>query len=258
MNDSVLRYKDFKIVSLIIGRGGSFLKDKNILKILGSPLLQWTASAAIKSSLISRYYISSDCEKILNAGQLAGYKKIRRPSVLASGNAQSCDAVLHDLQEIELEGAVDIVVVQHANVATIKTEMIDDCIKILIDKGPEKCSAVIPSHECSEYHPLRAQKIEKDGISVPYVKNTNPISANRQDLPKAIFFDHSFWAVWSSSIKNMHCNPLNHPWPCMGQKIVPYITEGCFDIHNLEDIQKTKEWIINNHIKKPEFIFHDN
>ena len=39
------------IASLIIGRGGSTLKDKNILPIRDKPLY-WTANAALKSKFI--------------------------------------------------------------------------------------------------------------------------------------------------------------------------------------------------------------
>ncbi len=243
----------FNIASLIIGRGGSSLKDKNLLPILGHPLLHWTANAALKSEKINKFYISSDCKKILEAGKKAGYKCIERPPELATDSSQSSDSVSHALKEMMIDGKVDIVVVQHANVATITTEMIDDCINILISYGPKKCSSVIPSHKCAEYHPLRAQRLNKEGILLPFVNNQKQVSANRQDLPPAMFFDHSFWVLWSSSIKNMNKNKNYGSWPCMGDKIIPYLTKGCFDIHDLKDVKKTEEWLIENKIKPPEF-----
>ena len=63
------------IVALIIGRGGSLLKDKNILPVLGRPLLHYTAAAARESQYIGRFYASSDCPAILEAASVAGYKK---------------------------------------------------------------------------------------------------------------------------------------------------------------------------------------
>ena len=241
------------IASLIIGRGGSTLKDKNIIPILGYPLLHWTANAALKSRQINKFYISSDCKKILREGEKAGYKSINRPKELATDTSQSCDAVFHALQEITIDEKIDIVVVQHANVATITTEMIDDCINILINNGPENCSAVVPAHECAEYHPLRAHRLTKEGILLPYFDNKQKFSANRQDLPTALFFDHSFWVLWSSSIENMNKIINTGSWPCMGGAIIPYITEGCFDIHDLNDIKKTEEWLIKHQIKSPNF-----
>jgi len=131
--------------------------------------------------------------------------------------------------------------------------IIDDCIDILIKHGVQNCSAVVPSHECAEYHPLRAQRITKEGLLLPFINNKQKVSANRQDLPKAMFFDHSFWVLWSSSIKNMKESRNTGSWPCMGEKIIPYITEGCFDIHDIGDIKKTEEWLIKNQIKSPDF-----
>lgn len=244
---------DFKIASLIIGRGGSSLKDKNIIPILGHPLLHWTANAALKSNKINKFYISSDCKKILKEAEKAGYKSIKRPKELATDTSQSCDSILHALEEMTINQEIDIVVVQHANVATITTKMIDDCINILISNGPEKCSAVVPSHQCAEYHPLRAQRLTGEGILFPFINNKQKVSANRQDLPTAMFFDHSFWVLWSSSIKNMKKNRNSGAWPCMGEKIIPYITEGCFDIHDIKDIKKTEEWLIENQIEFPNF-----
>lgn len=55
-----------RIVALMIGRGGSSLKDKNILPVLGNPVLHWAAAAARRSKYIGRYYVSSDDDKILS------------------------------------------------------------------------------------------------------------------------------------------------------------------------------------------------
>ena len=61
-----------KIVAIMIGRGGSSLKDKNILPVFGVPLLCYAASAAKRSRFISDFYISSDCPKILEVGNKIG------------------------------------------------------------------------------------------------------------------------------------------------------------------------------------------
>src|SRR5690606_11825688 len=145
------------IAALMIGRGGSSLKNKNILPVLGAPLLHWAAAAARRSTHIGRYYVSSDDDKILNTAAAAGYTPIRRPVELASDTAQSCDAVRHALKIIEADGPVDIVVVQHANVGTISEDIIDSCIAQLL--ADESLSAVVPSHEYNEYHPMRAKGV---------------------------------------------------------------------------------------------------
>ena len=238
--------KESRIVALMIGRGGSSLEDKNVLPILGYPLLQWAAGAAIRSKHIGRYYISSDDEKILSAAESMGYKRIQRPLDLSSDTAQSCDAVRHALNIIEKDGEVEIVVVQHANVGTISEDIIDTCIGHLL--ADVRLTAVVPSHQCNEYHPLRAKSINKDGLLMPYVESKLPVSANRQDLPTCLFFDHSIWVLRSSSIAGKNGQP---PWDCMGNCIMPLETKGCLDVHSLEDLRKTEQWILSNSIPPP-------
>jgi len=235
-----------RISALMIGRGGSSLANKNILPVHGHPLLHWGAAAARRSRYVNDYFVSSDDEAILETAAQMGYKQIRRPDELASDTAQSCDAVKHALDIMEADGGpVDVLVVQHANVGTISETMIDDCVSILL-AHPE-LSAVVPSHENQEYHPMRSKRVMEDGILQPFVPG--PASPNRQELPKAVFFDHSFWVVRGRSAV---CDPEGQgPWPCMGPRIKPYMTSGCLDVHHLEDLKTTEKWITDNGIPAP-------
>lgn len=240
--------KSPSIVALMIGRGGSSLAGKNILPVLGVPLLVWSASAARRSQHIGRYYISSDDDDILEVAEKVGYTKIRRPAELSTATAQSTDAVRHALDIIEQDGAADIVVVQHANVGTISEQIIDDCIDQLLED--ETLTAVVPSHDKSEYHPYRGKRLSADGLMLPFVEAAGQVSANRQDLPVCLYFDHSIWALRASAIWDPNGQP---PWPCMGQRIKPYLSEGCLDVHDMEDIAKTEKWIIEHAIVRPDW-----
>jgi len=242
--ESLARQKRTDIVALIIGRGNNTLKDKNILPVHGKPLLQWGALAAKRSKFIGRYYISSDCDKILSAGLAVDFKAIQRPDELASPTSQSSDVVKHATQIIESEGDLAIMVVIHANVGTITTEMIDSCIELLLSNS--RLSSVVPSHTKDEYHPLRGKKINELGELVPFVDGVTKVSANRQDLEKCLFFDHSFWVL--DKVNGIESPDGQYPWPVMGNHILPYITEGCFDVHDLEDLKTTEDWILDHGI----------
>ena len=237
-----------KIVALMIGRGGSSLRGKNILPVHGVPLLVWSASAAARSQYIGRYYISSDDDDILETAARAGYTKIRRPDELSTATAQSTDAVRHALEIIEADGPVDIVIVQHANVGTITEKIIDDCIGQLLEDT--SLSAVVPSHDKSEYHPYRGKGLTGEGLMKPFVDSAGAVSANRQELPACLFFDHSIWALRVEAIRDPNGQP---PWPCMGQRIKPYLTEGCLDVHDMEDIVKTERWITEHNVPTPDW-----
>jgi CMP-N-acetylneuraminic acid synthetase len=236
------------VAALMIGRGGSSLKDKNILPVLGAPLLHWAAAAARRSRHIDRFYISSDCPRILETADEAGYVPIHRPAALATATAQSSDAVRHALDIMEGDGPIDILVVQHANVGTISTEQIDACIDLLL-ANPE-ATAVVPAHQQPEYHPMRAKRLNADGSLAPFVGGSD-VSANRQDLPACFFFDHSFWVLRGRrAVFDPHGQ---QPWPCMGSHIIPFETQGCRDVHDLGDLETTAQWIVENRIPKPSF-----
>lgn len=238
--------KDSKIVALMIGRGGSSLKDKNILPVKGYPLLQWAAGAAIRSKYIGRYYISSDDEKILSTAAEMGYTRIKRPLSLATDTAQSCDAVRHAFRIIREQGDANIIVVQHANVGTISESIIDSCIDSILSDG--QLSAVVPSHQYNEYHPLRAKAMDSNGLLRLFVQSDQPVSANRQSLPKCFFLDHSIWVLRSSAVLSTNGQP---PWDCMGNCIKPFETQGCLDVHSMDDIRKTEQWIESHSVPPP-------
>jgi hypothetical protein len=39
----------------------------------------------------------------------------------------------------------------------------------------------------------------------------------------------------------------------MGHNILPYETEGCLDVHDLEDYERTERWIEEHGLPHPQF-----
>jgi CMP-N-acetylneuraminic acid synthetase len=233
--------------ALIIGRGGSSMKDKNIRMVKGHPLLGYPAMAAKGSRYIGRYFVSSDADRILDAAAAYGFTPIKRPDRLATPDAQSSDVVFHAVGEMELEGPVRYLVVLHANVGTISTAMIDECLAKLI--ADENLSAVVPSHEKNEYHPYRASFVNADGTLTSLSAGKGGVSANRQSLPQAVFFDHSFWTI---DLDHVRTHGLGDgPWPCMGTRISPLLGYDCFDVHDEEDILRTETWLTERGLPLP-------
>ena len=119
----------------------------------------------------------------------------------------------------------------------------------LVGADPDATS-VVPAHQHPEYHPMRAKRLRRDGSLEPFVE-AEGVSANRQDLPPAFFFDHSFWVLRG---RTAVFDPQGQqPWPCMGSRILPFETEGCSDVHDLADLETTARWIEANHIPRPAF-----
>lgn len=172
-----------KVVALLTGRGNNTLKNKNILPVLGKPLLYYPAMAARACSLISDFYVSSDDPKILDAASVCGYKKIKRPDELALPSAQHVDAIKHALTMMEKDGVIpDILVVLLANSGIVKSEWIKDSIQNIIDNP--SLSASVPVKLEMDNHPYRSKRLREDGCLDTWFdfKGKN-ISTNRQDLP---------------------------------------------------------------------------
>ena len=69
-----------KIVALLTGKGNSALKNKNITKVKGKPILAYPCIEAKKVKAIGGFYTSSDSARILNIASNWGFKKILRPN----------------------------------------------------------------------------------------------------------------------------------------------------------------------------------
>lgn len=234
-----------KVTALLTGRGNNTLKDKNILDILGKPVLYYPANAGKQSKLINSMYCSSDDEKILSVAEKIGYKRIKRPLELASPTAQHIECIMHGLKVIECqEGLPDILVVILANNVTIKSKWIDECIKIM--QADMSVSAVVPVYKDNDHHPLRAKSLNSDGTLSMYEKNVSgKISTNRQDLPPCYFLSHNFWIL---NVKELLSGKGGQqPWEFMGNKIMPYEIEESIDIHKTIDLYISKEWIKENY-----------
>lgn len=235
-----------KVTALLTGRGNNSLKDKNVMDVLGHPVLYYPAHAARMAEKIDDYYCSSDDEKILSAAEEEGYLRIKRPDELATPTAQHVDAIMHALNEIEeRSGLPDILVVLLANNVTVKSEWIDKCVEMMIEDMT--ISAVVPVYEDNDHHPLRGKRIDENGRLQMYEKGVvGKISTNRQDLPKCFFLSHNFW-VLNTKLLLESGGEGQAPWNFMGNNIAYYEIEESIDIHKEIDLYIAKEWIKKNY-----------
>lgn len=237
-----------KIVALLTGRGNNTLKDKNVLPVLGKPLLYYPAMAAKTCSLITDFYVSSDDEKILNAAYDCGYKKIVRPAELALPTSQHVDAIAHALSVMKEDGVEpDILVVLLANSGIVKTEWIEESIQYILKDA--KVSAAVPVLLEMDNHPYRSKRLREDGcLDTWFDFKGQHISTNRQDLPMNFVLCHNFWTLNLS--ESLYSDvPGQLPWTFMGNNIKPIVVKESFDVHDEDDIRRTEKWLLEEEIK---------
>lgn len=236
-----------KIAALITGRGNNTLKNKNILPILGKPLLSYPASEAKRIAQIDEYYISSDDQKILDIGAGLGYKKILRPPELATPTAQHIDTIVHGLEYMRSidDFSPDILIVFLANSLTVKAEWIKQSIDMIVEDPT--ISSVVPVFQDQDHHPYRAKRLNGDGSLEPFFDfSGTEVSTNRQDLEPCFFLCHNFW-VLNVDISIMGQGGQK-PWVFLGNNIKPIMVEECFDVHTNEDLVRCENWLKKNNM----------
>lgn len=102
-------YGQKKILAFIGARKGSKgLKNKNILKFAGKPLICWTIQASLCSKYVDHTLVSTDGENIARIAKAAGADApFLRPAPLATDNALIEDALRHALDWKNIKNTYD-------------------------------------------------------------------------------------------------------------------------------------------------------
>jgi len=240
--------KPFGTLALIIGRAGSSLLGKNLIPIMGSASVSWVASAAKGCEAIDEFYASSDSPEVLTECASFDFTKIQRPLELATSTAKGCDVVTHALDHIaETSGRrFEILVLLHANAPTVQTSEIEVALNILaVDSS---ATAAVPAFIEQDRHPYRAKKWNADGTLESFFPGVD-VSSNRQELPKAMFLAHSFWAVRLQD--GLTPTDGEAPWNCLGGKVIGFEVDNRSDIHTLDDVRNAEAWLQQHDVQRP-------
>jgi CMP-N-acetylneuraminic acid synthetase len=216
------------IPTLIIGRKGSRVKDKNVRPILGRPLALYPILAAKNAREVSHVFVSTDCEKIQAIALEQGCTFIERPAFLATNEALAEDAFKHGYDAIvkQAKEPIEFVVLLFANGATITPGIIDEGVKFL-RAHPDFDSAVSVS-KYNMFSALRARRIE-DGLVKPFVdpKLFADATCDRDSQGDTYFVDCSVFVL------RPHCFDYSRgeiPFRWIGKTVHPMHQEGGCDI----------------------------
>ena len=126
-----------KIVAIIpLRKNSKGIKNKNIKKMGGVPLMKYTIDYAKQSKLIDKIFVTTDGEKISKISNKLGVEIIKRPKSLASDTASSDSAVVHAINYInnKLRYNFDIVVFLQATTVLRKYGELDSAIRLHVKK----------------------------------------------------------------------------------------------------------------------------
>jgi len=218
-----------KILAIIPARGGSKgIPMKNIQKLAGKPLLEYTIKIARNSKMINRVLVSTDNKKIAEISKKAGAETpFLRPKKISGDDSQIFDTIKHALSFLSKNESYfpDIITLLQPSHPLRTTKMIDDSIKLL---KKSKASSVL-SVFTRRYHPYRSF-----WHTSKYLKPFEPNFENyhqRQKLPLLYYPTGSVYTFWRQTVQKYNS--------VFGPKIMPLIAkknEIHLDVDNIFDL----------------------
>lgn len=249
------------ICALAIGREGSRgFPGKNLVPVLGRPLMAYPLLAACQAPSVRRVYLSTDSKKMAEVGASFGARHIPRPAELATPAALGEEVFAHGHRfirsELEAEGeSLELLVLLFCNAATLTAELIEEGIRALRER-PELDSAVSVC-AYNMWSPLRARKIGGDGLLHPFVPfeafgNPATLNCDRDSQGEVLFADMSVSVVRPRCLERLAEGLLPQRW--MGHRIFPIKQWGGLDVDYEWQIPQVEFWLKAHGIQAAEAV----
>jgi CMP-N,N'-diacetyllegionaminic acid synthase len=184
-----------KVLGIVTARGGSKgIPRKNLALLLGKPLLQYTAEAALAASTLSDIILSTDDEEIAEVGRRCGLEvPFIRPKQLAADDTPTLPVLQHAVTFLEDRGRkYDSVCVLQPTSPLRRPEHIDGCVNLLFTSEAEAVMTVLPVPH--QYNPHWVYFSDQSGALRISTGDNEPI-ARRQELPTAFHREGSVYVV---------------------------------------------------------------
>lgn len=232
-------------IAVIPARGGSkSVPRKNLVNLLGHPLIAYSIDAALKCKRIDRVIVSTDDEEIADNAFKYGAEVVRRPAEFATDDARDDGLILHILQV-------------HPNIGT------DDKLVFLRPTHPIRNPNTITAAQehfdrnSSEFSSLRSMKssqeivfktwgLAKDGSAIPafnphLTQVEDPSNAPRQILPPTFYQDGYVEVLPFSTVIDFGNTS--------GPKVLPFlIDEFSHDIDYLSDLEQISRYLMSSEL----------
>jgi len=153
-----------KILGLILARGNSKgIKEKNIAKLCGKPLIAWTIKSALKSKMLTDIVLSTDSVKIAKIGKKFGAQvPFLRPSKYSKDNTPSIDAIEHAIKWLRKEGKNYNFIVLLEPTSPLRDHFdIDQALRKMFSKGAESLVSVSKTKSFNPAYLYKKSRNEK-------------------------------------------------------------------------------------------------
>jgi len=216
-----------KLLIIIPARGGSKrLPSKNIMKLAGKPLIQWTIDVAQKIPYENTIIVSTDSEDIAEVARECGVEvPWLRPPEISQDYSTTTDVALHALNWFEKNfSAADGVLLLQPTTPFRKVERIVEGIEKFKSSGMKPVVAVSPVSQ----HPSWMFKLE-GGNLVSFLKGHSSYERS-QELEILYVVNGGFYLISP--------NDLREQETFFAKLMMPLVIESaseCIDIDTKED-----------------------
>lgn len=233
------------IWAFIPARSGSKgLKNKNIIKLNGHPLLAYSIRIAQKIETISKIILSTDSKKYIKIGKMYGCKDFHLRSKKISGDKTSEYEVFIDFIKYRIKKNLSLPkYFLHLRPTTPirKKETVEKVIKFFL-KNYKNCSSLRTVTEMSNPS-YRSNKILNGKLCAINKKdfNLDKYFKARQFFPKT---------YWCNAIVDIYKTKNIMKGFLFGNQVIPYITSDFFnDIDHKNDLEFIKFYLKKNRYK---------
>ena len=169
--------EDKKVLGLIVARGGSKgFPKKNLARVAGSPIMEYTVREAQQSEYLDRLVISTECADILRlAVELGCEAPFVRPSNLATDKTSTVEVAIHAISE--LSDFEILTILQPTSPLRLAAD-IDKTIEALVYNN---ASSAVTVTEVVDHPYLTFSKNSRGALNA--IVDTTGLSLRRQDLP---------------------------------------------------------------------------
>jgi CMP-N-acetylneuraminic acid synthetase len=237
------------VFALITARSGSKgVPDKNLKQIGNHSLLEWSIKSTLKSSEVTKVFLSTDSPEYAKLGESFGATvPFLRPTELASDTAVDLDVIKHFLTEIK-DSPGAIVHIRPTTPLRNPQVISDAVIKFMELKN--EITSLRSVHEMSE-SAYKTFEVSDRGLLKPIASVTDGEKANlpRQAFPK------TYQANGYVDVLNPEFILKEHK--LHGDKIFAFKTPVVTEVDTLSDLEYLN-WEVHQNQELVKLVFGDN
>lgn len=234
-----------RVIAIIPARSGSKgLPKKNVLPLLGHPLIAYSIQASLACSYIDRTIVSTDSEEIATiARQYGAEVPFLRPAAFAHDLSTDIEVFIHALEWLQThENYIPDLVVQLRPTSPIRFKKdIEKSIELLATHPTADSLRVVTPSPITPYKMWIVKDPEKPMEPLLKLEGVKePFNEPRQRLPQ------TYWQTGTLDI--MRREAILDKRSMTGESILPFVIENKYaiDIDDLSSFEKAAKVIVES------------